>query len=146
MKSIRKQGASGVFGIIALILAVAAMIATVVCSSMNPAYALSAPGSIIGLEVLAIVLAAAGLILDGTGASGDLVGIFPTLAAIVVLMLTIGQLINERILLMSGLFSYNSQNTAGWRVFYVTVVAVAGLLLSALTLIIRSFLRSRKDA
>lgn len=144
MKGLKQQGASGVFGCLAIILAVVAIIATLICNGMNASYALSAPGTIIGLEVLAIVLAAAGLVLNGKGTSGDLFGFLPILASIIVLMLTIGRLINERILLMSGLFSYNSQNTAGWQVFYVTVVAVAGLLLSALTLIISSFLRSRK--
>lgn len=46
----------------------------------------------------------------------------------------------------AGLFSYNAQNTAGWQVFYATAVAMVALVVSAVLLIIASFLHPKADA
>ena len=37
----------------------------------------------------------------------------------------IGGIIMNRVLLISGLFSWNSGNTPGWNVFYASVVSIA---------------------
>lgn len=41
---------------------------------------------------------------------------------------------------------HNAQNTAGWQVFYATAVAMVALVLSAVLLIIASFLHPKADA
>ncbi len=144
MAALKKQGASGVFGCLAVVFALVGVVMTFICSNENAAYNLSALGTIVCMEIVAAVLIICGLFLNGQKENTDLFGIIPTLASIVVFMLTIGKLISERILLISGLFSYNSQNTAGWQVFYLTVAAIVALLLAVLATIISSFLASKK--
>lgn len=58
-------------------------------------------------------------------------------------------LIRARIILQrvtAHTFSYNAQNTAGWQVFYATAVAMVALVVSAVLLIIASFLHPKADA
>ncbi|SEA33138.1 hypothetical protein SAMN02745687_02540 [Lachnospiraceae bacterium NK3A20] len=145
MAGLKRQGASGFFGCLSVIVIIAGIVATFICSSANAAYALSSLGAIVGLEIAAVLLALCALIVNGRSDRRATFGILPTLCSVIVLMLTIGRLINERILLISGLFSYNSQNTAGWQVFYITVAAVVLLLASVLCQIIGAFLAPHKS-
>ena len=139
MSAILKQGAAGITGCLAVSLSAAGIITPMICSMMNSAYALSALPAIFVLELLGAVLTVVGIALGGRQDAKKSYGIFPVLAAIVAFMFAIGKLINERILLISGLFTYNSQNAAGWQVFYVTAAAVICLLLAVVLLIVNSF-------
>lgn len=139
MSAILKQGAAGITGCLAVIISAAGIITTMICSMMNSAYALSALPAIFVLELLGAVLTVVGIALGGRQDAKKSYGIFPVLAAIVAFMFAIGKLINERILLISGLFTYNSQNAAGWQVFYATAAAVICLLLAVILLIVSSF-------
>ena len=58
---------------------------------------------------------------------------------------TIGNIINSRILLISGLFSWNSQNMMGWRVFYVSIACIVCFVAAILALIVGAFLKNRKE-
>jgi hypothetical protein len=51
-----------------------------------------------------------------------------------------------RILLISGLFTWNSGNAVGWSVFRATVVAAALLLAAAVLLVVRAFAPDAKRA
>ena len=53
-------------------------------------------------------------------------------------------MILSRILLISGLFSWNSMNTAGWKVFYVSVASMVCYVVSIILLIISAFLKTVK--
>lgn len=139
MSAILKQGAVGITGCLAVIISAAGIIATMICSFMSTAYALSTLPAIFVLELLGTVLTVAGIALGSRQDAKKSYGIFPVLAAIIAFMFAIGKLINERILLISGLFTYNSQNAAGWQVFYVTAAAVICLLLAVILLIVSSF-------
>ncbi|WP_081644411.1 hypothetical protein [Butyrivibrio sp. AE3009] len=67
------------------------------------------------------------------------------MGAIALFTTAFGKILSERILLIAGLFSYDSVNTVGWQVFSVTVVAFAGFIVGALVLIIGAFTRSVKE-
>lgn len=67
------------------------------------------------------------------------------LVGIALYLYVIGTSASQRILMIAGLFSYNSMNTEGWRVFYINVAAWVLLLVGALLLVISSFMRSVKE-
>ena len=54
-------------------------------------------------------------------------------------------MILERILMIAGLFSYNSQNMTGWSVFYAIVVCAVALVIANVALIIGAFTKSVKE-
>ena len=55
-------------------------------------------------------------------------------------------MISDRVLMIAGLFSYNSQNMVGWRVFYATVTGIAAFVVGCILLIIASFMKNAKAA
>ena len=65
-------------------------------------------------------------------------------AAIALIVATIGNIINSRILLISGLFSFNSQNMVGWHVFYITVACLVCYVVAIVAMIIGSFCKATK--
>jgi len=75
----------------------------------------------------------------------DLYSTLSILIAIVLFMMDIRYMINERILLISGLFTYNAGSTIGWKIFYATIASIACFLLSIFSLIVASFTRAVKE-
>jgi len=69
----------------------------------------------------------------------DLVGLVGVLGAIGCNMAVVYGIVSERILMIAGIFSYNSGDTAGWSVFYVVVASAVILLLSNIVMIVGSF-------
>lgn len=57
-----------------------------------------------------------------------------------------GQCILQRIMMIAGLFSFNSGNAQGWRVFYIVVATVVCLLVASILLVVGGFFRSVKQA
>lgn len=141
---LKKQGASFYFNVLSTITGIAALIAMVISSTMNEAYALNSfPLFVLG--------AAAGILLIITAVYAanrwgnyDFVSTFSVVAAIALFSTVIGGIIMNRILLISGLFSWNSGNTPGWNVFYASAVSIICYLISILLIIIGSFLKSVK--
>ena len=66
------------------------------------------------------------------------------MAAVGLFAAVICGMILSRILLISGLFSWNSMNTAGWKVFYVSVASMVCYVVSIILLIISAFLKTVK--
>ena len=54
-------------------------------------------------------------------------------------MAVVGAMILDRILMIAGLFSYNSQNQLGWSVFYAVVTGSVAFIIACLALIIGAF-------
>ena len=145
MTFLKKQGAAFYFNAVAIVLAVAGTIAMVMSSTYSEANALAALTRLIIQSVLAVVLVAGGIWAANDGKDDNgILGLAATMAAIALIVATIGNIINSRILLISGLFSFNSQNMVGWHVFYVTVACLVCYVISILAMVIGSFFKATK--
>ena len=138
---IKKQGPAFYFNILSAAAGIVAFVAMVVSSTMNEAYALNSfplfvLGAIAGILLIVIAVYAA-----NRWGNYDYVG---TLSGVAAVALFSGGIIMNRVLLISGLFSWNSGNTPGWNVFYASVVSIACFVISIVLLIIGSFLKSVK--
>ncbi|HJD21135.1 MAG TPA: hypothetical protein H9915_04870 [Candidatus Gemmiger faecigallinarum] len=129
---------------VAFVLAVVGLVAMIVSSTMSTANALNGFVSLVAMAVIAAVLAAVAAIAPTRMGNFDYLGTVSAVAAVALLTVVIGSMLNERILLMSGLFSYNSANTVGWQVFYAMVVAVVCFLAAIICMIIGAFNKSVK--
>ena len=141
---IKKQGAAFYFNVVAIVLAIAGIVTMVMSSTYSEANALAALTRLIVQSVLAVVLIAGGIWADNNGKGDGIISLAATMAAIALIVATIGNIINSRILLISGLFSFNSQNMVGWHVFYVTVACLVCYVISILTMVIGSFFKATK--
>ena len=130
---IKKQGPAFYFNILSAAAGIVAFVAMVVSSTMNEAYALNS----FPLFVVAVYAA-------NRWGNYDYVGTLSGVAAVALFSAVIGGIILNRVLLISGLFSWNSGNTPGWNVFYASVVSIACFVISIVLLIIGSFLKSVK--
>ena len=143
---IKKQGAAFYFNVVAIVLAIAGIVTMVMSSTYSEANALAALTRLIVQSVLAIVLVIGGIWADNNGKGDGIISLAATMAAIALIVATIGNIINSRILLISGLFSFNSQNMVGWHVFYVTVACLVCYVISILAMVIGSFFKGGKKA
>lgn len=141
----KKQSVGAYFNIIAAILGIVGIVAAAICSNMTVTYALGNLGTIALFGILGILLAVAGIVLPNIFGNHDILSTVSVLGAIALFTAAFGQVLSERILLIAGLFSYDSVNTVGWQVFYVTVVSIVGFIVGALVLIIGAFTRSVKE-
>lgn len=140
----KKQSVGACFNIVAAILGIVGIIAACVCSSMTVTYALGNLGTIILLGVLGIILACAAVVLPNIFGNHDICSTIAVCLSIAIFTAAFGQVLAERILLIAGLFSYDSVNTVGWQVFYVTVVSIVSFVVGAIAMIIGAFTRSIK--
>lgn len=141
---IKKQGKAFYFNVLSAVLGIAALIAMVISSTMTEAYALNSfslyvLGTIVGIILIALIIYSA-----NHWGNQDYIGALSGVAAVALFSAVIGGIIMNRILLISGLFSWNSGNTPGWNVFYASVAAIVCFVVSILLLIIGSFLKSVK--
>ena len=145
MTFLKKQGAAFYFNAAAIVLAVAGTIAMVMSSTYSEANALAALTRLIVQSILAVVLVAGGVWAANNGKDDNgILGLAATMAAIALIVATIGNIINSRILLISGLFSFNSQNMVGWHVFYITVACLVCYVVAIAAMIIGSFCKATK--
>lgn len=141
---IKKQGTAFYFNVLAAVVGIVALAAMVISSTMTDAYALNSfplyvLGAAIGVILIAVVIYAA-----NRWGNYDYVGTIAGVAAVALFSAVIGGIIMNRILLISGLFSWNSGNTPGWNVFYASVVSIVCFVVAIVLLIIGSFLKSVK--
>ena len=145
MTFLKKQGAAFYFNAAAIVLAVAGTIVMVMSSTYSEANALAALTRLVLQGILAAVLLAGGIWAAGNGKDNNgVIGLAAAMAAIALIVATIGNIINSRILLISGLFSFNSQNMVGWHVFYVTVACLVCYVAAIIATIIGSFCKVTK--
>lgn len=143
---IKKQGIGSYLNMAAGILGIVGLVAAAICSSMTVTYQLGNMGKIVMLGICGILLVCAAVYLPNRFGNHDYMSTIAVLLAIAVFTAAFGQILSERILLIAGLFSYDSVNTVGWQVFYVTVVAIAAFLVSDIVLIIGAFTNSVKES
>lgn len=144
MMANKKKALGFYLNAVACIAAIIGLVAMVISSTMSTANALNGFVSLTAMAVIAVVLTIIAVVSPTKNGNFDYLSTISIVAAIALLTVVIGSMLNERILLMSGLFSYNSANTAGWQVFYAMVVAVAGFLVAIVCMIIGAFNKSVK--
>lgn len=144
MTFIKKQGPAFYFNALAMILSAAGIVTMVMSSTYSEANALAALPRLIVQSILAIVLVAGSIGAANSGKDNGIVSLAAIMAAIALIVATIGNIINSRILLISGLFSFNSQNMVGWHVFYITVACLVCFVVGILMMIIGAFCKTTK--
>lgn len=144
MTFVKKQGAAFYFNVAAIILSIAGIIAMVMSSTYSEANALADLNELIMESLGAILLIIGSIWVANSNRANSVASLASIMGAIALTVSTIGNVISSRILLISGLFSFNSQNTVGWHVFYVTVVCLVLYVASILAMIIGSFLKETK--
>lgn len=140
----KKQGIAFYLNGIAFVLGIAGLILTVYSSKVSSDNALQNLPMLIAGGVIALVLVLVGMIMPSKMGNHDPISAVSVLAAIALYSYVFGQCILQRVMLIAGLFSFNSGNTAGWQVFYITIGAVACLFVGAIFLVIGSFCKSVK--
>ena len=142
---LKKLTTGGYLNVLAAVLGVVGAVLTIVSGTMSVDNQLS------GLPMLAAAaFAGAALCVLAVWAPArfgnfDLVSSVSICAAIAAYCYAFGGAVGQRIMMIAGLFSYNSGNTIGWNVFYVSVGAWACLLVGCLALVASGFLRTVKQ-
>lgn len=146
MSAMKKWGPASYVNVLAAILGIAGLISTVLCSTKSSAHALPTLTMLVVGSVAAILLIGVALWSPAKNGNHDPICAVAVLGAIAIFSVVIGNIISERVILISGLFSYNSGNMVGWSVFYVSVAAIVCYVAAVLLLIVGSFLKSVKEA
>lgn len=143
-ESTKKRGAGLIFDAIGIVLAVAGAVVTVMCSVKSADYALAdLPLYLVGIAC-AIALTCAGAWAQGKDGMNPLVPALCSAAGVFLLVFVGVKVIGSRILLASGLLTWNASNQIGWGVFEVTIVATVLLILAAVVLVVAAFLPAFK--
>ncbi|MBR2890530.1 MAG: hypothetical protein IKC09_09695 [Oscillospiraceae bacterium] len=123
---------------VAAVLALVAVILAFVSHSMTEANALINLGTVIAAGVAAVVLLVATVVVKN-----DIVGLVGVLGAIACNMVVLNFTVSERILMIAGIFSYDSANVDGWNVFYVVVASAVCVVLSCVATMVGSFMKEK---
>lgn len=140
----KKQGAGFYFNALAVVAGIVALAAMVISSNISNAYALHSLTLYMLEGAVGVILIAAAIYAANRWGNYDYVSTLSVVIAVALFSAVIGGIILNRILLISGLFSWNSGNTIGWNVFYASVVSIVCFVVSILLLIVGSFLKTVK--
>lgn len=140
----KKQGIACWFNAVAIIAAIVALIGTIISSNISTAYVLGNLGMIVGLTVAAVVLLVVAIVAPTKFGNHDIISTIALILAVAAIGFAFRELIMDRVFLIAAQFSYDAVNMTGWRVFYASAVGMAGYVISAIALIIGSFLKSVK--
>lgn len=142
----KKLSIGGYINAIAAVLSAVGFVLVIVSHTVSSTNALSNFSTVVLMGIVSVVAAVISLVAApklGNHNPGTAIGI---LVNIFLNVMLIGTTADQRIMMIAGLFSYNSGNTEGWSVFYVCVAAWVCLLVGALLAIVSSFLNSVKEA
>ncbi|MBQ1772266.1 MAG: hypothetical protein IKD62_05655 [Oscillospiraceae bacterium] len=129
----------------AAVAGIVGLIALIVSNSISSAYALKSAGLVTVMAIGGILLALVAIWSPTKFGNHDFISTAAVVGAIALFSAVIGAMILERILMIAGLFSYNSQNMTGWSVFYAIVVCAVALVIANVALIIGAFTKSVKE-
>lgn len=136
---IKKLSFGSYLNLVAAIAGVVGLIALIVSNGISSAYALKNAGTVTLMAVGGILLALTAIWAPTKLGNHDFVSTVAILGAIALFMAVVGTMILDRILMIAGLFSYNSQNQLGWNVFYAVVTGACAFVIACLALIIGAF-------
>lgn len=143
--NIKNQGVAFYFNVIAAVLGIAGVVCTAVSSSISTDNALTNLPMLMCLGILGIVLVCVAIYAPNRLGNHDIVSAVSVLGAIALFVYLFGNSVNQRIMMIAGLFSFNSGNTQGWTIFYICIAAWVCLLVSSILLVVGSFLKSVKE-
>jgi len=132
------KNTSSKINVVAAVLALAAVILAFVSHSMTEANALINLGTVIAAGVAAVVLLVATVVVKN-----DIVSLVGILGAIACNMVVLNYTVSERILMIAGIFSYDSANVDGWNVFYVVVASCVCVVLSCVATMVGAFIKEK---
>ncbi len=132
--------------LVAAVLGIAGAIFASYSSSLSTENALTNSNLVLTAGIIGAVLACVGAGASSRKGNHNPVTATTVLAAIALYSYVYGQCILQRILLIAGLFSYNSGNTLGWNVFYACIGCAVCMIAGCILLIVSSFCKSVKAA
>lgn len=128
--------ASSKINLVAGVLALAALVLAIVSSNMTAANAL------LGLsDVVAGGLAAVALCIVAAVTKSEVLGLLCALGSIAANMFMLNITVSERVLMIAGIFSYDSGNIDGWNVFYVVIASCVCVVLSCVATMVSGFMK-----
>ena len=128
--------ASSKINVVAAVLALAGVILAYVTHAYSEANALLTIGEVIAAGVAAVVLCILPVVLKN-----DIVSLVAGLGAIACNMFVVNGIVLDRILMIAGLFSYNSNDTVGWTTFYLIIASAVVCILSCVATMVGSFMK-----
>lgn len=129
---------------VVIVLGIVGLITMIISSTMSTANTLYRLPLLVVLAVVGVALDILLLVGPPSWRENSYLSLVSIAASIALFTAVIGNVINSRILLISGLFSFNSGDTIGWSVFYITVASLACFLVAILLLIISAFFKPSK--
>lgn len=141
-----KKGIAFYLNIVAVILGIAGTVLASYSSSLSTENALSNNTLVMAAGFVGAILVAVGVGMTQSKGDDNPITAVSVLAAIALYSYVYGQCILQRILLIAGLFSYNSGNTVGWNVFYACIGCAVCMIVACILLIVGSFCKSVKAA
>lgn len=120
------------------VLALASVVLAYVSHAMTDANALMNLTTVLAAGVGAVVLLGATTVLKN-----DIVSLVGVLGAVACNMTVLNYVVSERILMIAGIFSYDSGNVDGWNVFYVVVACCVCVVLSCVATMVGAFVNEK---
>lgn len=128
--------ASSKINLVAAVLALVGAILAFVGNGIAPGNELLNIGEVVAAGVAATVLCVLPVVLKN-----DIVSLVAPLGAIACNMFVINGIVLDRILMIAGLFSYDSMNEKGWTLFYVIIATAVVCILSCVANMVSSFMK-----
>lgn len=132
--------------LIAAVAGIVGVVAMLVSSNITTAYAYKTVNTLLLMGICGVVLCLLAVWSPTRFGNHDILSTCGTVGSIALFMAVVSTMVSDRILLIAGLFSYNSQNMVGWRVFYATVTGIVAFVIGCVLLVVASFLRNAKAA
>lgn len=142
---LKKWNVGGYLNALAAVLGLAGTILTIVSGMVSTDNPLTNTALIAAAGFGGVVLCLLAIFAPSRWGNFDMLGSVSILGAIALYCYTFGAAVAQRVMLIAGLFSFNSANEAGWSVFYVSAAAWACLLLGCVLLVVSGFVKSVKE-
>ena len=135
-----KLNKSSIVAIVAAVLALAGIVLSYYSNVLSPDNAVQDGQRMLVCGVLAVVLSAAPVVLG----KNPIVALVAPAGAIALNMCVLSYIVCERVLTIAGLFSYASNNPAGWNMFYCVIAAAVCLVLSCVANMVTGFAKNEQ--
>lgn len=145
MAASSKLSAGSLIKVVAAVVALVGLGVMLFCNSKGSDYAFTGFGTLaLGVVVGAALALVSAFAPSFAGDKAPVVGTVGDALAVVALTYTAINAVGTRVLLISGLFSWNSMNTVGWETFRLTVAAAVCLLVAALAVVVSAYFGAGK--
>lgn len=128
--------ASSKINLVAAVLALAGAIMAFVGNGIAEGNELLNIGTVVAAGVAAAVLCIVPVVLKN-----DIVSLVAGLGAIACNMFVVNGIVLDRILMIAGLFSYDSMNEKGWTLFYLIIATAVVCVLSCVCTMVSNFMK-----